>query len=153
MRVWRLCRALRVKESLSGEGGRHTSGRWHVQGTRIVYASATLSLAALEVLVHVNRAYAPPDLVAVEIEIPASLELERVSLSRLPAEWNAHPAPAAVQELGTRWAASRRSPVLAVPSAVIPREANYLLNPAHPRFGRVRIVGHAPFSFDSRLLA
>jgi len=143
---------MHAKDSLGGEGGVHASGRWHLRGTRIVYTSATLSLATLEVLVHVNRAFAPPDLVAVEIDLPSSLEIESLPLSRLPAGWDAYPASAAVSELGTRWVASRRSAVLAVPSAVIPRESNYLLNPAHPRFGRVRVVGHAPFSFDSRLL-
>ena len=152
MRVWRLCGALRAKDSASGEGGVHTSGRWHLRGTRIVYTSATLSLAALEVLVHANRAFAPPDLVAVEVEVPTSLAIERVPLSRLPVEWDADPAPSILQEIGSRWAASRRSAVLAVPSAVIPLENNYLLNPAHPQFSRVRIVGRTPFSFDARLL-
>ena len=152
MRVWRLCQALHAKKLLGGEGSVHASGRWHLQGTRIVYTSATLSLATLEVSIHVNRAYAPPDLVAVEVELPDSLEIESLSLSRLPAAWDAHPAPAAVQELGRRWVASRRSAVLAVPSAVIPSEHNYLLNPAHPGFSRVRVVGRTPFSLDSRLL-
>ena len=152
MRVWRLCQAFRAKDSLSGEGGIHVSGRWHLRGTRIVYTSATLSLAALEMLVHANRAFAPQDLVAVEVEVPASLEIERVPLSRLPVKWDADPAPAGIQELGSRWAASRRSAVLEVPSAVIPLECNYLLNPAHPRFSRVRIIGRVPFSFDARLL-
>ena len=152
MRVWRLCRALRVQDSLRGEGGVYASGRWHLRGTRIVYTSATLSLAALEVLVHAIGAFAPLDFVAVEVEIPVSLAIERVPTSRLPIPWDADPAPASTQELGTRWAASRRSAVLEVPSAVIPVERNYLLNPAHPHFSRVRIVGRTPFSFDSRLL-
>ena len=152
MRVWRLCQAKHAKDLLGGEGGVHASGRWHLQGTRIVYTSATLSLAALEVLVHVNRAFAPPDLVAVELDLPGALDFERLPLSRLPAGWDAHPAPTAVQELGTRWVTSRRSPVLEVPSAVIPREHNYLLNPAHPRFSRIRVIGRTPFSLDCRLL-
>ena len=152
MRVWRLSQADRVKDSLSGEGGVHASGRWHHRGTRIVYASATLSLAALEVLVHVSRAAAPSDLVAVELDIPERVVVERVTPSRLPAGWDTHPAPPTVQDFGTTWAASRRSPVLEIPSAIIPHERNYLLNPEHPRFTRIRIVGRTPFSFDARLL-
>jgi RES domain-containing protein len=89
-----------------------------------LYGSATLSLAALEVLVHVKRAYEPLDLVAVEI-----------------------------REIGSGWVSAMRSPVLEVPSAVIPRESNYLLNPAHPRFGGIRVAGRSPFSLDPRLLA
>lgn len=153
MRVWRLCRALPVKDVLSGDGGVFVSGRWHHLGTRIVYGSATLSLAALEVLVHTNREDVPPDLVAVEIEIPESLDIERVRPSKLPAGWDAYPARAFTQQLGTDWVAANRTAILEVPSAIIPRECNYLLNPAHPRFARVRIVDRAPFSFDSRLLA
>jgi RES domain-containing protein len=152
VRVWRLCQAERVNDSLRGEGGAHTSGRWHHRGARIVYTSATLSLAALEVLVHVSRAFAPADLVAVELDIPEGLEIGRVPPSRLPSGWDANPAPIATQDLGTSWAASRRTPVLEVPSAIIPRECNYLLNPQHPRFARIRIVGRTPFSFDTRLL-
>jgi RES domain-containing protein len=141
-----------ANEALSGEGGMRGSARWHDQGTRIVYTSSTLSLAALELLARTDRAYAPPGLVAVEIDLPPSLEVERLALSRLGAGWDAYPAPAFTRDLGSRWVAAMRTPVLEVPSAVIPRECNYLLNPAHPRFGRVRVVGRTPFSFDSRLL-
>ena len=91
-------------------------------------------------------------MVAVEIEIPDSVEIERAPLSTLPAEWQVYPAPAFTQQRGTNWVAARRTAVLAVPSAVIPVEYNYLLNPAHRHFSRVRIVGRTPFPLDSRLL-
>lgn len=117
-----------------------------------MYTSATLSLAALEVLVNMNRGFAASDFVAVEIDIPGSVEVERMPLRKLPAGWDAYPAPTFAQQLGTTWVAAKRTAVLEIPSAVIPRESNYLLNPAHPRFSRVRIAGRAPFSFDSRLM-
>jgi RES domain-containing protein len=104
-------------------------------------------------LVRVNRSLAPLDLVAVEIDIPSSLEVERLPLSRLPSGWDANPAPAFTREIGSGWVSAMRSPVLEVPSAVIPRESNYLLNPAHPRFGGIRVAGRSPFSLDPRLLA
>ena len=152
MRVWRLCRTRHSKEVLGGEGGLYTAGRWHRRGTRMVYTSATLSLATLEILVRTDRAYGPSDLVAVEIEIPDSVEIEHIPLSTLPAGWRAYPAPASTQQHGTNWVTAGRTAVLEVPSAVIPLENNYLLNPAHPQFSRVRIVGRTPFSFDARLL-
>ena len=152
MRAWRLCRAAYAKDGLSGDGGLYASGRWHLRGQRVVYTAATLSLAALEFLVRVNRAFAPTDLVAVEIDVPDAAEIEHVPPSKLASGWDAYPAPAFTQQLGTRWLASGRTAVLQVPSAVIPRESNFLLNPAHPRYARVRIVGSAPFSFDARLL-
>jgi RES domain-containing protein len=152
VRVWRLCQAAYSKKALTGEGGLYAHGRWHLQGVRVVYAAATLSLAALELLVRIDCALAPPDLVAVEIEIPGSVEVERKPLSKLPAGWDAYPAPASTQLLGMRWIAAGKAAVLEVPSALIPREWNYILNPAHPHFARVRVVGRAPFFFDSRLL-
>lgn len=152
MRVWRLCQAGYAKQALSGEGGMRASARWHDQGTRIVYTSSTLSLAALELLVRTDRAFAPPGLISVEIDVPPSVEIERVPLSRLPAGWDAYPAPTFTRAFGSKWIAGMRTAVLQVPSAVIPRENNFLLNPAHPRFARVRVIGRTSFSLDSRLL-
>jgi RES domain-containing protein len=152
VRVWRLCQSAYAKEALTGIGGLHAPGRWHVQGRRVVYTAGTLSLAALELLVRIGRARIPLDMSAVEIDVPGIVEVERIGAKRLPGGWDAYPAPAATQRLGTDWIESLRTAVLEVPSAVIPRESNYLLNPAHPRFSRVRIVSRAPFSFDSRLL-
>jgi RES domain-containing protein len=117
-----------------------------------VYASATLSLAALELLVRMDRALAPPDLAAIEIDIPASVEVERLPLSKLPAGWDAYPAPPSTQHLGMSWLAAGRTAVLEVPSTVIPKEHNYVLNPAHAIYRRVRTVETTPFSFDLRLL-
>jgi RES domain-containing protein len=152
VRVWRLCRAAYAKDGLSGDGGLHAAGRWHVRGERVVYAAATLSLAALEFLVRVPRAFSPTDLVASEIDIPDSVEIERVLPSKLASGWDAYPAPAFAQQLGSRWLDARRTAVLQVPSAVIPRESNYLVNPAHPRSARIRVVARAPFYFDTRRL-
>ncbi len=152
MRVWRLCQAAYAKRALTGEGGLHAHGRWHLKGARDVYASATLSLAALELLVRMDRALAPPDLAAIEIDVPAAIEVERLPLSKLSAGWDVYPAPAFTQLLGMKWVAAGRTAVLEVPSAVIPRESNYVLNPAHPHFRRIRTVETTPFSFDLRLL-
>jgi RES domain-containing protein len=152
VRVWRLCQAAYSKRALTGEGSIFAPGRWHVQGARVVYAAATLSLAALEMLVRTDRAVAPPDLMALELEIPDSVDVERLPVAKLPAGWDAYPFRATTQRLGTHWVAVGRTAVLEVPSAVIPRECNYLLNPVHADFARVRVVGRTPFSFDSRLL-
>ncbi|HZN54819.1 MAG TPA: RES family NAD+ phosphorylase [Candidatus Polarisedimenticolaceae bacterium] len=152
MRLWRLCRSRYSAEALNGEGGLGASGRWHLKGTRIVYASQTLSLAALEYLVHVARDLAPPDLISVEIDVAPPVKIERLAPSDLPDGWNAMPAPAAAQRLGTAWIARGESTVLEVPSALIPHEHNYLLNPARSDFAKVTVVKRRRFSFDPRLL-
>jgi RES domain-containing protein len=150
--VWRLCAAAYAKDALSGEGGLHAAGRWHEQGVRVAHAAATLSLAALEMLVRTDRAFAPRELAAVEIDVPDSVKVDRLAPEDLPRGWDAFPFPAATQALGMRWLASGRSAVLEVPSAVIPRERNYVIHPAHGDARRVKVVGTTPFSFDPRLL-
>lgn len=151
MRVWRVCRRKHASDPLSGRGGLFASGRWHTRGRRIVYTSGSLSLAALELLVHADRAQLPADLVQIEIEIPDALGIRRVELDSLPRLWREYPAPAALQLLGDEWLSGLTTPALQVPSAVIPAEWNYLLNPEHPGAARATVVGTGEFAYDARL--
>ncbi len=151
MRVYRLIRAPWVSQALTGEGARRYGSRWNPKGVPMVYTASTLSLAALEALVHFAVETSPLDYVALTIRVPDHA-VERVDASTLPANWNAMPAPATCQELGARWAAEARSVGLAVPSAVVPSEDNILLNPLHPDFAKVTLEKQEPFLFDSRLL-
>lgn len=72
--------------------------------------------------------------------------------SSLPDGWDGHPAPAAARAIGDEWATGGSSALLAVPSAVIPEELNYLLNPAHPDVARIVVNGPRPLRPDPRLL-
>jgi RES domain-containing protein len=151
VRVWRLCRERYASDPLSGRGSVSAPGRWHPRGLRIVYTSATLSLAALEMLVHCDLASLPDDLVQVEIEIPATVSVETVDPMRLTPAWRTYPAPPELAAFGGDWLREGRTAVLRVPSAVVPEEWNLLIHPAHPRAARIRAVGRKPFSFDVRL--
>lgn len=150
MRVWRLCR--RKHAAFDGEGARLAGGRWNRRGTAVVYVSETLSLAALEYLVHLDLALAPDDLVSVPADIPDTLPVARLEAADLPRGWRRYPAPEALARLGADWAAARRTAVLFVPSAVVPQERNLILNPAHPDFPKIRVGAPGRFSFDPRLL-
>lgn len=152
MRVWRICREPYVDAALDGIGGMHASGRWHTKGNPIVYTASSASLAALEVLVHVDPLMAPNDLRLLAIELPDDLTTEALELSALPEDWHAVPAPASLQALGTSWLSSGRTAALSVPSAVIKVERNVLLNPRHPAVRRIRVSSDEAFSFDTRLL-
>lgn len=101
---------------------------------------------------HVDPALAPSDVRLIEIDVPEALHIEACDPSTKNSEWRIYLAPAELQDFGTQWLSSLRSAVLRVPAAVMPVEANYLLNPRHPRFGEISIVRELPFSFDSRLL-
>jgi RES domain-containing protein len=153
MRVWRICQRRFVADALEGTGGVHVSGRWHRMGHPIVYTSTHASLAALEVLVHVDPLTAPDDLRLLAIEVPDSIAIETVDTKKLPKNWRAFPAPASLQALGTAWLKSARTAGLSVPSAIIHTERNLLLNPRHPDMKRVKVVENRPFSFDPRLRA
>lgn len=149
MRVWRLAAARHA--ALDGEGGRRYGSRWTPRGYAVVYASATLSLAALERLVHTDPDLEPPALVAIPIDIPSTVSRAVIDVTDLPEDWRDYPAPESLAAFGGRWLELGASAVLSVPSVLIPTERNYLLNPRHADFGRC--AGGAPeqFSFDPRL--
>lgn len=152
MRVWRICREPHAADVLLGRGGLVASGRWHTKGRPVVYASESLALCALEVLVHVDRDLAPTDLVRVEIDVPDELDVRQADPSDLPANWDATPAPPPLQSYGDEWLDSKATPVLRVPSSVIDGEYNFLLNPEHADAHRFAVVSAAGFSFDARLV-
>lgn len=151
MHVWRITR--RAHQALDGEGARLSGGRWNSEGVPLVYTSATLSLAALEYLAHVDVEDVPADLVALEIEVPDDTTAETLSVEALPEEWNRAEGHPACVEAGDGWARAGRTLRLGVPSAVIPHEANVLLNPKHAEAVRLRVVSARDFVFDLRLLA
>lgn len=117
----------------------------------MVYTSATLSLAALELLVHVDRDLLPSDLVQIEFDLPDDLPMKRFEVGRLPSNWRRYPAPGALQRIGAGWVEQGKTAVLRVPSAVIPDEDNYLLNPAHEGIRRISLIRRRAFVLDPRL--
>jgi len=149
--VWRICSRRHIAQAYDGEGARIFGGRWNHPGTRVVYTAATVSLAALELFVNLDPDVCPDDLVAIPAEIPRAVKVMRVELSDLPGGWRRYPTPVQLQDIGSAWVADRATAVLAVPSAVVPQERNYLINPAHPDFRRIRIGKPEPFRFDIRM--
>lgn len=137
MRVWRIAPA--GHPLFDGEGTRRFGSRWIPRGLRAVHASATLSLAALELLVHTDPDVIPPNLVAVHVDIPDTLPVRSIDSSDLPKAWRRFPAPDALQEFGREWIQQAATAVLSVPSAIIPLERNFVLNPSHRDFGAIRV--------------
>jgi RES domain-containing protein len=151
LRVWRLCRRRYARTAFDGTGARLFGGRWNPPGVALVYTSATVSLAALETFVHVDPEDAPDDLVVIPADIPGDVRIRAVGTRELPANWRRTPAPSGLQQIGARWAQSLKTAVLAVPSALVPRERNYLLNPAHVDFPRIVLGRPERFVFDPRM--
>ncbi len=149
-RAWRLVKARHAARAFDGEGARLHGGRWNSPGTRVVYVSSSRSLAALELLVHLEIAEALEHYVVIEVRIPAQA-ITRLDRRRLPPDWRNDPPPDAVRALGDAWVQAASSVALEVPSVVVPEETNYLLNPAHPSFQRIAIGRPRPFRYDARL--
>jgi RES domain-containing protein len=115
----------------------------------MLYCGATASLCALEVLAH--GAMLPADMIVVQARIPNTLTIRKVEESDLPPNWSSPIPSKRTRDLGTNWVSSGATAVLSVPSVIVPSERNYLLNPAHPDFARIRFFPPRPFAFDRRL--
>ncbi len=151
MLAYRLVKERWATTALDGGGARAYGGRWNSPGTGMLYASQSIALAALELLVHLRRDQVLGSYRLFTLEIPDSSVL-RIVDSDLPADWRANPLPVSSARLGDGWVASSRSVALLVPSTMIPREHNLLISPAHPDFASVaQGAGSEPFGYDPRL--
>lgn len=147
--AWRLVKPRYAQDPWSGEGARHAGGRWNSQGVLMVYASASRALAALEVLVHLNPPLPHLEFYIAEIQFPAAA-VERLAIKDLPEHWREVPPGAWTRAIGDAWVRRQQSPVLAVPSALMPEECNYLFNPRHPEFAGFKTVAARIHSLDPR---
>jgi RES domain-containing protein len=154
MRIWRLCRSPYAADAFSGEGARRFGGRWNSRGVPMVYASTSLSLAAIELFVHLEPGQAPTDLVYLSATLPANEPALTLQPADLPPEWSTDPGAAgltAIRNLGDDWIRERSSLAMLVPSVPIPAEWNVLVSPLHPRIGDLKIDAPRPFVFDARM--
>jgi RES domain-containing protein len=148
--VWRITTARFVRSAFSGEGARLYGGRWSPKGVPVVYTAANQSLAMLEMLVQDQPLRAR--YVMIEARIPSTVRVERVSIDDLSSDWRELGGRQKLQAIGAEWASKRKAAVLAVPSAIVPRESNYLLNPLHPAFKRITISKPSTVETDLRLI-
>jgi RES domain-containing protein len=134
-----------------GEGARLYGGRWNSRGTRILYTAGSLSLAALEMLVHLKDEEILLSYSYATAEFDESLILPVEEFQILPANWSDYPAPLEIQRIGDKWSSSNSSVVLRVPTSIVPVEFNYLVNVQHPEFSTVKLGEVRTFTFDERL--
>jgi len=147
MIVWRICKKDHEENTLRGVGGLFVSGRWHSKGSLIVYTSESLALAAWETFIHMQKPL-PRTLpfVQLEIELPERLLIEEISYTN-----SLFDSLEKTQAIGDEWLKNGSACVLKVPSKMFPQECNYLLNPQHKHFHRIRCSKIEPFTFDGRL--
>jgi RES domain-containing protein len=149
IRTWRIVDSKHAPAAFDGEGARLVGGRWNSSGTRTIYISSTTSLAVLEMLAHLQGALTLPRYVLIACDFDGALVED---VAKLPEDWRRYPAPPQLQLIGDQWARSGWSTVLRVPSAIVDEESNYLLNPEHRDFSKIKISESEPFALDLRLL-
>jgi len=149
MIVFRLSRA-RYKNELSGYGASLDGQRWNSKGTEVVYTAQTRALANSEVAVHISLGILPSDYHIVEIEISDSIQIKILKESQLPYRWDAIPCSHESQIIGDNFVNLNDFAVLKVPSVVVKGEFNFILNPKHIDFKKIKIINTEPFPFDPR---
>ena len=149
-RLWRLYRA-EYGPGLDGIGGTFADGRWHTRGARVVYFGASATIVVLERLAHTDPDLLPLDLRLAYFELPQTISgIKAHDISALPENWIQDEN--ATRRIGGQWWSERASPLLVVPSAILPEESNYVLNAQHPEARSLRLIRARPFTFDPRLI-
>jgi RES domain-containing protein len=149
MEVYRIAKCRFIRQ-LDGFGAYTYGGRWNSKGHAVIYTAGSRALALLEALAHIER---PPvgNFCRVSMFIPED-SIIGYPLASLPDGWQSNPAPDVLKAVGDAFIREGKALALKVPSAIVPDEFNYLINPAHPRIAEVRIMDEMPQDIDERLI-
>jgi len=150
LKAWRIVKAKHASSAFDGEGARLFGSRWSLPGVRVVFTSETLSLATLEIMVHLQSSSILKSYVTFSVEFPEE-SVQDLDPALLPKDWRNAPPPLLTQIIGDDWVRSASSAILKVPSAIIVHEHNFLLNPLHPDFSKLVISVPRPLDIDPRL--
>jgi len=150
MKVFRLARK-KYPIELSGKGASISGARWNSKGTEVIYCAQNRALAMAEVLVHLSLATLPSDFVMLTIEIPVEVSLEVLDPKIVNIDWNVFPSTFETPLLGDDFIKRNEACVLKVPSAVVKGDFNYLINPYHVDFYKIKITEQNDFPFDKRI--
>lgn len=152
MILWRIAADTRTysADDLSGLGAAMYPGRWNEVKQAVLYSAPTIAIAVLETAAHVDDAGLPLDRFLVRMDIPAAVwrAREELDVSTLPITWSAIPAGKGSIKIGAAWLTSLRSPILLVPSVIVPEERAALINPLHPLARRITATIVRPFEYN-----
>lgn len=127
------------------------AARWNSRGRFTIYTAGSRALACLENVVHRSGEGLNQSFRTMVVEVPDGVFIKKTSLDDLPADWHLYANYHLTQTIGDAWLAGGESAVLQVPSAVVPLEVNYLLNPLHADFRQVKLLRVEGFVFDPRI--
>ena len=150
-RVYRVLRKRYAGAPFDGEGAYRYGGRWSSPGTRLSYTSEHQSLALLEYFVHLDPHDLPSDLILAVAEIPENLSRSQLRADQLPTNWRDPVAPPELARIGDEFVRKGEHCLLLVPSVIVPREYNWLINPTHPEAARLIVDDLEPVTYDPRM--
>lgn len=150
MILFRLCKSKFAKD-LSGKGAEKSGGRWNSKGIALLYTSESRAFCTAEIAVHTPLGNVPFDYKIISIVIPDDIVIQELASSELPIDWKSFPHSHSTQEIGDKFVIAEKSLVIKVPSVVVRGEFNFLLNPNHKDFKKIKIALVEPFDFDERL--
>jgi RES domain-containing protein len=150
MMVYRICNSM-YADDISGTGAKLFGARWNSKGIEMLYVTEHISLAALEMLVHNQFKDFSIELSLLNIFIPESAEIKEIKTSKLKTNWIEDISY--TRFIGDEFINSKNAAVLQVPSAVITEENNFLINPLHPDFKKIKINTVQHFRTDKRLFS
>jgi len=149
--AWRIVRAARVDTAFTGEGSRVYGGRWSSRGIPVVYVSEHESLAALELFVHTMPLAPTERYFSFRVDWDDKLT-EYCPIRNLPPDWREEPPTSASMRIGDEWVQRASSVALALPSLLSTSELNFLLNPNHPDFRKIKVSAPVEYRFDPRII-
>jgi RES domain-containing protein len=129
------------------------AARWNPNDVEIIYTASLRSLACLENTVHRSQAGLSQLFSVMTVNCPDDLKIKSIQLNDLPDYWADYDQMHFIQNIGEKWIRENQSPILQVPSSIIEEEVNYLLNPKHPDFSKIKLIKSQPFVFDKRIKA
>jgi len=145
---YRLLKGKHVKSAFNGDGARRYGGRWNSKGVPVVYTSESLALCCLEIFVHLPSYR----LLNNYIYIKVVFDSDFVRNAQTAEGWNTRPVSRISQAIGDQWAKEMQTPVLCVPSVIVPDGKNYLINFNHPDARKIKIGDPVSLTFDPRLI-
>lgn len=155
IQLWRIATDTReyLAEDLSGKGAEISGGRWNRAGRPVVYTSVTASLSCLETVVHLQDGSLPLNRYLIRIDVPEEVWACKSVLRAedLNPGWSAIPEGRVSLDLGDAWLTQGESPLLVVPSVIVPEESNVLINPIHPAIKDITATKLRAWHYDRRI--
>ena len=139
-------------DDMSGNGAKLFGGRWNSEGSSALYTASSRSPALLETLAHTPaKMLSTKVYMLITLHVPDTVTIQESDFKKMPLGWDAPDIRPFTQKTGDSFLASKMNVLLSVPSVFVYEENNFILNPLHPDFKKVKIVNKRRINFDKRV--